>query len=62
MIFSTMTYNPAEALVSIPFIVFSWFVAIMLIITHRKNIRRLRDGEESKIYLWLKPEDQEKKK
>ena len=61
MIFSTMTYNPAEALVSIPFIIFSWFVAIMLIITHRKNIRRLRDGVESKIYLWAKPEDKENK-
>ena len=60
MIFSTMTYNPAEALVSIPFIIFSWLVAIMLILTHRKNIRRLRDGEESKIYLWTKPEDEAK--
>ncbi len=59
MIFSTMTYNPAAPLVSIPFLIFSWVVGIMLIITHRKNIRRLRDGEESKIYLWVKPEDEE---
>ncbi len=31
MIFSTMTYNPAAPLLSIPFIVFSWVVAILLI-------------------------------
>ncbi len=37
---------------SIPFIVFSFFIAVMLIITHRKNIKRLREGTESKIYIW----------
>lgn len=59
MIFSTMTYNPAAPLVSIPFITFSWVVAILLVWTHRKNIKRLMDGSESKVYLWLK-EDQGK--
>jgi len=54
MIFSTMTYNPAAPLLSIPFIVFSWVVAILLIWTHRKNIERLRAGTESKIFIWQK--------
>lgn len=51
-IFSTMTYNPAAPFVSVPFIVFSWIIAILLIITHRKNIDRLRSGTESKILIW----------
>lgn len=59
MIFSTMTYNPAAPFVSVPFIVFSWVVGILLVWTHRKNIGRLREGTESKIYLWVK-EDQNK--
>lgn len=37
---------------SIPLIIFSLIVAVLLVFTHRKNIRRLLDGEESKIYLW----------
>ena len=37
---------------TVPLIVFSIVVAILLIITHRKNIKRLREGTESKIYLW----------
>jgi hypothetical protein len=57
MIFATMTYNPATPFLSLPFIVFSWVVAVLLVWTHRKNIGRLRDGTESKIYLWLKPEE-----
>ena len=61
MIFSTMTYDPAAPFLSMPFIAFSWIVAILLIWTHRKNIGRLRDGTESKIYLWLKPEGEEGK-
>lgn len=32
------------------FRVFSWFVALALIITHRKNISRLIKGEESKLF------------
>ena len=35
-----------------PFIIFSVIVAILLIFTHRKNIKRLREGTESKIYVW----------
>lgn len=35
-----------------PFIVFSFVVAGLLIYTHRKNIKRLREGTESKIYIW----------
>lgn len=51
-IFMTMSYDPAAPFQSIPFIVFAWLVAVMLVWTHRKNIERLRDGNESKIYLW----------
>ncbi len=36
-------------------IVFSFLVAILLLVTHRKNIRRLREGTESKIYIWKRP-------
>lgn len=54
MIFSTMTYDANAPFQSIPFIVFSWTVAVLLIWTHRKNIQRLRDGEESQIHLWGK--------
>lgn len=60
-IFMTMSYNPAAPFESVPFIVFAWSVAIMLIWTHRKNIRRLREGSESKIYLWGKPAGRDKK-
>lgn len=37
---------------SIPFVVFSFVIAILLIWTHRKNIERLKAGTESKIYIW----------
>lgn len=37
---------------SITIIVFACVVAILLLITHRKNIKRLRAGTESKIYIW----------
>ncbi len=37
---------------SIPFVVFSFVIAILLIYTHRKNIERLKNGTESKIYIW----------
>lgn len=40
---------------SIPLIIFSFVVAGLLIVTHRKNIKRLANGTESKIYLWKKP-------
>lgn len=35
-------------------ITFGVLVAVVLLITHRKNIRRLRAGTESKTYLFLK--------
>ncbi|MDO4758751.1 MAG: glycerol-3-phosphate 1-O-acyltransferase PlsY [Rikenellaceae bacterium] len=35
-----------------PFIIFSFVVAGLLVYTHRKNIKRLREGTESKIYVW----------
>ena len=57
LIFSTMTYDPAAPFQSIPFITFSWVVAVLLVWTHRKNIGRLREGTESKIYLWGGPEN-----
>ena len=40
-------------------IVFSIFVAVMLLFTHRKNIARLRAGTESKTYLFAKPAGKE---
>jgi glycerol-3-phosphate acyltransferase PlsY len=40
---------------SLAMIIFSFVVAIMLVITHRKNIKRLREGTESKIYIWKPP-------
>ena len=60
LIFSTMTYNDSAPFGSVPFIVFSWVVAVLLIWTHRKNISRLKDGTESKIYLWGGPDDDTK--
>ena len=62
LIFSTMTYDPAAPFESIPFIIFSWVVAILLVLTHRKNIERLREGTESKIYLWGGPDEENKER
>ena len=62
MIFSTMTYNADAPFASVPFIVFSWVVAILLVYTHRKNIGRLRNGTESQIFLWGGPDDDTSKK
>ena len=36
----------------VPFVVFSFIIAVLLIYTHRKNIERLKAGTESKIYIW----------
>ena len=60
LIFSTMTYDADAPFQSIPFIIFSWLVAILLVWTHRKNISRLREGTESKIYLWGDPNEEKK--
>ncbi len=46
---------------SVPFIVFSFVTAVLLLYTHRKNIVRLKNGTESKIYIW-KPHRREDKK
>ena len=35
-------------------IIFSFFIAGAIITMHRKNIKRLREGTESKVYLFLK--------
>ncbi len=40
---------------SLTLVVFAFVVAIVLLITHRKNIARLRAGTESKIYIWRQP-------
>ena len=37
---------------SVPFVVFSFVIAVLLLVTHRKNIERLLHGTESKIYIW----------
>ena len=42
---------------SVPLIVFSMVVAVLLIYTHRKNIKRLQAGEESKIYVFGNPDE-----
>ena len=34
------------------FVVFSFIIAILLLVTNRKNIKRLREGTESKIHVW----------
>ncbi len=41
---------------SMAFIVFSFVTAVLLIYTHRKNIKRLWAGSESKTYIW-RPRD-----
>lgn len=52
---------------STAFVIFSFVIAVLLIVTHRKNIMRLRAGTESKTYIWrphkvnLPPEDDKKK-
>ena len=60
LVFSSITYNPAAPFMSVPFIVFSWLIAVLLVWTHRKNIRRLLDGTESKIYIWPRPGEPDK--
>lgn len=37
---------------SVPLIIFSFVIAGLLIWTHRKNIERLKNGTESKTYIW----------
>ena len=40
---------------SLTLVIFAFVIAILLLITHRKNIARLRAGTESKIYIWRQP-------
>lgn len=51
LIFSTRSYV-RHGDISLTFIIFSFFVAAMLLWTHRKNIGRLKAGTESKIDFW----------
>lgn len=44
---------------SVSLIIFSFVVAILLVVTHRKNIMRLRNGTESKTYIWKRPAGKE---
>ena len=50
--FPIFTFILPRINVSIPFKIFACVVAILLIFTHRKNIKRLREGTESKIFIW----------
>lgn len=45
--------------ISVTFIIFAFAVAILLLWSHRKNIQRLKEGTESKIYIWGKPRPKE---
>ena len=47
--------------ISVTFIIFSFVVAGLLLWSHRKNIERLKNGTESKIYIWKKPAPKDKK-
>ncbi len=44
--------SPQASKINTPFIIFSFVIAILLIVTHRKNIKRLLNGTESKTYIW----------
>ena len=48
--------------VSFTFILFAFFVAGLLLWSHRKNIERLKNGTESKIYIWKRSDDNKEKK
>ena len=60
LVFSNVAYV-RHGDMSVSFIIFAFFVAVMLLWTHRKNIARLRAGTESKINVWsnLKKSDAE---
>ncbi|MFI3266282.1 MAG: glycerol-3-phosphate 1-O-acyltransferase PlsY [Rikenellaceae bacterium] len=40
---------------ALPLVIYSSSVAVLLLITHRKNIKRLLNKEESKTYIFTKP-------
>lgn len=57
--FPIFTLISPSASESVAFVVFTIITALLLIWTHRKNIERLREGSESKIYLLKKREPKE---
>ncbi len=44
--------SPDTHRINLSFIVFSFVIALLLVITHRKNIKRLLTHTESKTYIW----------
>ncbi len=58
-----LIYSSSERLrdneISFTLILFSFAVAILLLWSHRKNIQRLKEGTESKIYIWGRPKEEE---
>lgn len=50
--FPLFTLAFPQARSSAVFVAFSFVTAVLLILTHRKNIERLRAGTESKIFIW----------
>jgi glycerol-3-phosphate acyltransferase PlsY len=58
VIYSSTEWSRNED-VSFTFILFSFAVAILLLWSHRKNIQRLKEGTESKIYIWGRPKEEE---
>lgn len=55
IIYSSMEWSRVKDM-SVTFVVFSFVVAGLLLWSHRKNIKRLKAGTESKIYVW-RPHD-----
>ena len=49
--FFTMFW-PRTNKINLSFIVFSFVIALLLVFTHRKNIKRLINGTESKTHIW----------
>lgn len=49
-VFTILSHQTSK--INTSFIVFSFVIAILLIITHRKNIKRLLSHTESKTYIW----------
>ena len=53
----TLILPRAASKINLTFIVFSFVIALLLIVTHRKNIRRLLNHTESKTHIWPPKED-----
>ena len=52
-------HNPANGKLAPALIIFSILIAILVLLTHQKNIARLLRNEESKTYLFGKPKKDE---